>query len=142
MISRKLAPLPNYAWAVYGGKRAVMTRGRDQRQKLLLAAVERARACPSAEQVGWNKQGHPLSSYRPGVVLHCEGGRGFDRHARKLVKDGLLRIQRAASHSAWGGSFSVDGRDAFSRTIRYSFLVPTDKGFVEADRITNAHHAH
>jgi len=106
--------MPQYRWYIGGGP---MKKGAEIRQDLLLEAVRLART--------YAEQGERPST-RPGVSLHHEGGRAFDRHARRMVKDGLLKMERYAfKQSSHGGS----------NDISWSVLVPTEKGFEEADRL-------
>lgn len=114
MISRNITP--KYSWSWFGGG-APMMKGAEIRRKLLLEAVRKARVFAEKGD-RWNTV--------PGVSLHHEGGRAFDRHARRMVKDGFLKMERYAfKQSSHGGS----------NDISWSVLVPTEKGFEEADRL-------
>lgn len=103
-----------------------MKKGASIREELLLEAVKAARSATPMKDRVWD---HGTPAYRgtPGVLLHALGGRAYDRHARRMVKDGLVTVQRIASHRAYS---RADGN-----IIRRSYLAPTEKGFAEADRL-------
>jgi hypothetical protein len=103
MVSRKIKLLQDWHPLFLDRLSAFVTKGRNQREHLLLKATEFSRDQPSVYG---------------GIPLHIEGGYAYDRHARMLVERGLLKMERRGN-----------------RTSRWSVLVPTEKGFEEADRI-------
>ena len=125
MIGRNVKPVPDWRWNLWWGGSAFVEKGASIREGLLLRAVEiHRKSHPKAVVRQWNN-GIPTHYAQPGILLHWEGGREYDRHCRRLVKDGLMKVERLATNqSCFGGGI-----------IRLSFLVPTEKGFAEADRI-------
>lgn len=119
-------PVPDWRWGYWWGASSFVKKGASIREELLLEAVKAARSATPMKDRGWDK-GVPSYNGIPGVSLHCLGGRAYDRHARRLVKDGLCEVKRMATHNAYSRS---DGN-----IIRRSYLAPTAKGFAEADRI-------
>jgi hypothetical protein len=119
-------PVPDWRWGQWWGASSFVKKASSIREELLLKAVEAAREATPMKNRIWDR-GTPVYSGVPGVRLHCLGGRAYDRHARRLVRDGLVTVQRIASHRAYS---QRDGN-----IIRWSYLAPTEKGFAEADRI-------
>lgn len=69
------------------------------------------------------RRGAILSDSRWGIPLNCRGGRGYDRDMRRLVADGLARIERDGLRAQYG----------FGQNT--SRLVPTEAG---RDRLRRA----
>ncbi len=125
MISRKTKPVADWHWNHWNLGRAILEKGSEQRNKLLMDAVASARL--KADTIPYFRGTPSLGADRVvgGVILHVEGGRAYDRHARRLVREGYLRIERRAiKQSSFGGGI-----------IRWSVLVPTQKGFEAAASI-------
>lgn len=63
------------------------------------------------------RENYLLIGARGGISLHCEGGRSYDRHMRRLVDRGLMKIARPASRGS----------------ARISRLVATDAGIASLE---------
>ena len=103
MVSRKIKPA-GFTWP--WTKPVIIKKGADIRRHLLLKAIELS-----------NKHKETGAGV-PGIRINCEGGRAYDRHARRMVKDGLLRMDRWEYGRSWDDS----------HVLSISILVPTEKG--------------
>jgi len=112
MISRKIKPA-GFTWPWH--KPVLIKKGADIRRDLLLKSIDL--------YVKHKETGKGI----PGIKLHCEGGRAFDRHAKRLVKDGLLRMDRWEYGRSWDNS----------NVLSISILVPTEKGFQAAKNLNS-----
>lgn len=108
MPSRRITPAySNWAW-----RSAVHVPSAKRRRLLVLQAVENAR----------------LPHFRfGGLLLHCEGGYGYDRDLRRLVREGYLTMVRVPYARNWARDLSNPA--ALCRTV----LRPTEKAYALAD---------
>jgi len=126
MISKNIKLVENWRWTNWDGVGVFTRRGTERRNAILLDAVEIYHKTRDKARVRQWNNGVPTHYAPGGIRLHCEGGIAYDRDCRRLVKDGLMKIERMATNR------SPSMEDFI---IRWSFLVPTEKGLAEAERL-------
>lgn len=114
MQSKRILPQYNYGAFL---ENVVFDRGSKRRKDFLNLAVKNAR------------HDNPNVRYYGGIAVQCAGGYGFDRHLRRLVKEGFLKMVAVPYANGWARDLSKPYQ------LTRSILRPTEKAFAFVDAL-------